>query len=52
MLCESAFCLSEMTPEQGVGGVLTPSVAMGAALLKRLRDAGMTWEAGVDAPSH
>lgn len=42
MLGESALCLAEdALPAQG--GVLTPAVAMGAALIDRLRAAGMTF---------
>lgn len=51
MLCESALCLVESEPSEVNGGVVTPSVAMGPRLLARLRAAGMTWEAGVDAPT-
>jgi short subunit dehydrogenase-like uncharacterized protein len=42
MLSESALCLAR-DPLATPGGVLTPASAMGGALLKRLRDAGMTW---------
>lgn len=42
MLVESALCLLE-TPKT-VGGVLTPSTAMGMTLVERLRKAGMTIE--------
>lgn len=50
MLGQSALCLAH--DRSGVprrGGVLTPSTAMGMALVQRLRDAGMTWD--VQAPS-
>jgi len=42
MLSESALCLA-FDPLDAPGGVLTPSVAMGAHLLERLRGAGMTF---------
>lgn len=45
MLSESALCLAldkDQLPESG--GVLTPSTAMGAVLLQRLRQAGMVFE--------
>lgn len=42
MLAESALCLAR-DPLASGGGVLTPASAMGAALLARLRTAGMTW---------
>jgi len=46
MLAESAICLAkDKLPD--VGGVLTPSVAMGDALLQRLEDnAGLGFEWG------
>jgi short subunit dehydrogenase-like uncharacterized protein len=44
MLGESALCLA-LDPLQTPGGLLTPSVAMGQALLDRLRRAGLTFEA-------
>ena len=40
MLGESALCLA-LDPLTSPGGVQTPSVAMGAALLERLRAAGL-----------
>jgi short subunit dehydrogenase-like uncharacterized protein len=43
MLSEAALCLA-LDPITHPGGVLTPSIAMGDALLARLRAAGMTWE--------
>jgi short subunit dehydrogenase-like uncharacterized protein len=44
MLAESAVCLARNELESG-GGVLTPSTAMGNALLDRLRDnAGLTFD--------
>jgi short subunit dehydrogenase-like uncharacterized protein len=43
MLGESALCLAR-DPLTSAGGVTTPSVAMGAALLDRLRRAGLTFE--------
>ena len=42
MLGESALCLAR-DPLASEGGVLTPSVAMGGALLERLRRAGLTF---------
>jgi short subunit dehydrogenase-like uncharacterized protein len=42
MLGESALCLA-LDPLTSAGGVLTPSVAMGGALLDRLRRAGLTF---------
>lgn len=42
MLGESALCLA-FDPVSSAGGVLTPSVAMGAALVERLRAAGLTF---------
>jgi len=42
MLGESALCLA-LDPLTSEGGVLTPSVAMGGALLTRLRRAGLTF---------
>lgn len=47
MLCESGRSLAE-DPLVSPGGVLTPAVAMGHHLIERLRDAGMTLEAGAD----
>ena len=44
MLGESALCLA-LDPLTSPGGVLTPSVAMGAPLLERLRAAGLTFSA-------
>jgi short subunit dehydrogenase-like uncharacterized protein len=42
MLGESALCLAhDQVPARGV---LTPAVAMGPALIERLRRAGMTFE--------
>jgi short subunit dehydrogenase-like uncharacterized protein len=43
MLGESALCLAR-DPLTSPGGVTTPSVAMGGALLGRLRRAGLTFE--------
>lgn len=43
MLSQSALCLARDDLDTP-GGVLTPASAMGAALLERLRAAGMTWE--------
>lgn len=42
MLGESALCLA-LDPLTSAGGVTTPSVAMGRALLDRLRRAGLTF---------
>jgi short subunit dehydrogenase-like uncharacterized protein len=42
MLGEAALCLA-LDPLSSPGGVLTPSVAMGDALLARLRRAGLTF---------
>lgn len=42
MLGEAAMCLA-FDPLSSPGGVLTPSVAMGAALVERLRAAGLTF---------
>lgn len=42
MLGEAAMCLA-FDPLSSSGGVLTPSVAMGAALVARLRSAGLTF---------
>jgi len=42
MLGEAALCLA-LEPLSSPGGVLTPSVAMGATLLARLRRAGLTF---------
>ena len=47
MLGESALCLAADPLESG-GGVLTPAVAMGDALVERLRIAGMTLTVGKD----
>jgi short subunit dehydrogenase-like uncharacterized protein len=44
MLSEAAMCLA-LDPLTSKGGVTTPAIAMGDALLGRLRAAGMTWEA-------
>jgi len=44
MLGESALCLA-LDPLTSGGGVTTPSVAMGGALLDRLRRAGLTFAA-------
>jgi short subunit dehydrogenase-like uncharacterized protein len=44
MLGESAMCLA-LDPLTSSGGVTTPAVAMGGALLARLRAAGLTFEA-------
>jgi short subunit dehydrogenase-like uncharacterized protein len=44
MLGESAMCLArygERLPKEPGAGVLTPSTAMGMALVERLRAAGM-----------
>ena len=41
MLGESALCLA-LDPLTSGGGVLTPAVAMGGALVDRLRAAGFT----------
>ena len=43
MLGEAALCLA-LDPLTSEGGVLTPSVAMGDALVTRLRRAGLTFE--------
>jgi short subunit dehydrogenase-like uncharacterized protein len=43
MLSESALCLAR-DPVTHPGGVLTPAIAMGDALLARLRAAGQAWE--------
>ena len=45
MLGESARCLAEDDLPSG-GGVLTPATAMNGALLRRLRAAGFTFDAG------
>ena len=45
MLGESALCLAA-DPLESPGGVLTPAVAMGDALVERLRIAGMTLTVG------
>ena len=48
MLAESGLCLAlDELPTRA--GILTPAACMGAALLKRLRAAGMTFEVGDDA---
>lgn len=45
MLSEAAVCLAlDGGQLESQGGVLTPAVAMGDALITRLRDAGMTFE--------
>jgi len=44
MLGESALCLAKDERTTG-GGILTPAFAMGDALVRRLRAAGMTFEA-------
>ena len=50
MLGESALCLAVDQDRLGSGGgVLTPAVAMGDALVERLRIAGMTLTVGPDA---
>jgi short subunit dehydrogenase-like uncharacterized protein len=49
MLSESALCLAlekDSLPERF--GITTPAAAMGEALLRRLREAGMTFEVSVD----
>ncbi|HEV7555752.1 MAG TPA: saccharopine dehydrogenase NADP-binding domain-containing protein [Kofleriaceae bacterium] len=46
MLGESALCLA-LDPLTSSGGVTTPSVAMGGALLARLRGAGLSFEPDV-----
>lgn len=47
MLGESARCLAEDEAKLPPGGgILTPATAMGAALIERLRAAGMTFEVG------
>ena len=46
MLGESALCLAGPDGLDSPGGVLTPSVAMGDALVERLRIAGMTLTVG------
>ncbi|HVV87725.1 MAG TPA: saccharopine dehydrogenase NADP-binding domain-containing protein [Kofleriaceae bacterium] len=43
MLGEAALCLA-LDPLTSPAGVTTPSVAMGRALVDRLRRAGLTWE--------
>ena len=49
MVCEAALCLAlqldELPGGRSKGGFLTPATGLGAVLLKRLRDAGMTLEA-------
>jgi short subunit dehydrogenase-like uncharacterized protein len=48
MLGEAALCLALNGQDlEGPGGILTPASAMGSTLLKRLREAGMTFR--VDA---
>jgi short subunit dehydrogenase-like uncharacterized protein len=42
MLSESAFTLAELE-DNGIGGILTPSTAMGQKLVDRLIAAGMTF---------
>ena len=48
MVCEAALCLAlqldELPGSLAKGGFLTPATGLGAVLLKRLRDAGMTLE--------
>ncbi len=44
MLAESGICLALDTLPPGVAGQLTPAVAMGDALLKRLQAAGIKFE--------
>ncbi|MGH8528353.1 MAG: saccharopine dehydrogenase family protein [Nevskiales bacterium] len=44
MLAESAMCLARDRLPSGVAGQLTPAVAMGDALLKRLQEAGIKFE--------
>ena len=49
MLGQSALCLTEDGDRLGSpGGVLTPAVAMGDALVERLRNAGMTLTIGTE----
>ena len=44
MLGESACCLAlEGAELETEGGILTPASSMGARLIERLRDAGMTF---------
>lgn len=43
MLGEAALCLAK-DPLERHGGILTPAVAMGTALVERLRKIGMRWE--------
>ena len=49
MVCEAALCLAlqldELPGGRAKGGFLTPATGLGAVLLNRLRDAGMTLEA-------
>jgi short subunit dehydrogenase-like uncharacterized protein len=49
MVCEAALCLAlqldELPGGCAKGGFLTPATGLGAVLLKRLRDAGMTLQA-------
>ncbi len=49
MLGQSALCLAE-DELTGEGGVLTPAVAMGDALIDRLREQGFTIETHLDTP--
>ncbi len=45
MLSEAAVCLAlDGDRLESQGGVLTPSIAMGEALITRLKAAGMTFE--------
>jgi short subunit dehydrogenase-like uncharacterized protein len=47
MLGQSALCLAlDRDRLPGLAGVLTPATAMGAALIGRLTDAGLTLTAG------
>ena len=49
MLGQSALCLAEDGDRlSSPGGVLTPAVAMGDALVERLRNAGMTLTIGTE----
>ena len=49
MVCEAALCLAlqldELPGGRAKGGLLTPASGLGAVLVARLRDAGMTLEA-------
>lgn len=49
MLGQSALCLA-FDELPAAAGSLTPSIAMGGALLARLRAVGMTFEVAADAP--